>query len=100
MQQIVQTTATPTTYVRLKLAFCMTCVVQVPVLAQRLSFLRLRRALLGQREDSQDERKATITSGKVKTIQTKCFTSTKKMQSGLEVQPFQVSLANQEGNAT
>ena len=25
-------------YVRLKLAFCMTCAVQVPVLAQRLSF--------------------------------------------------------------
>ena len=39
--------------------------------------------------------KATITSGKVKTIQKKCFTFTEEKQSGLEVQPLQVSLANQ-----
>ena len=31
---------------------------------------------------------ATITSGKVKTIQTKCFTFTKEMQSSLEVGTF------------
>ena len=37
-----------------------------------------------------------ITSGKVKTIQTKCFTFTEEMRSGLEVQPLQVTLANQE----
>ena len=33
--------------------------------------------------------------GKVKTIRTKCFTFTKEMRSGLEVEPLQVSLANQ-----
>ena len=33
--------------------------------------------------------------GKVKTIQTKCFTFTEEMQSGLEVQPLQATLANQ-----
>ena len=80
------------------LAFCTTCavrVVRVSVLAQRPSFWRLRRALLGRKGDSQDKRKATITSGKVKTIQTKCFTFTEEMRSGLEVQPLQVSLANQ-----
>ena len=37
-----------------------------------------------------------ITSGKVKTIQTKCFTFTEEMRHGLEVRPLQVSLANQE----
>ena len=37
-----------------------------------------------------------ITSGKVKTIQTKCFTFTKGMQSGWKARPLQVSLANQE----
>ena len=36
-----------------------------------------------------------ITSGKVKTIQTKCFTFTEEMQSGLEVQPLQATLVNQ-----
>ena len=36
-----------------------------------------------------------ITSGKVKTIQTECFTFTKEIQSGLEVKPLQVTLANQ-----
>ena len=36
-----------------------------------------------------------ITSGKVKTIQTKCFTSTKEMRSGLEVEPLQATLVNQ-----
>ena len=35
--------------VRLKLAFCTTCVVSVLVLAQGPSFVRLRRALLRQR---------------------------------------------------
>jgi hypothetical protein len=35
--------------VRLKLAFCTTCAVCVPVLAQGPSFLRLRRALLRQK---------------------------------------------------
>ena len=73
----------------------MTCVVRVLVLAQGPSFLRLRRALLGRRGDSQVERKATITSGKVKTIWTKCFTFTKEIRSGLEARPLQVSLANQ-----
>ena len=33
--------------------------------------------------------------GKVKTIQTKCFTFIKEMQSGLEVEPLQATLANQ-----
>jgi hypothetical protein len=37
-----------------------------------------------------------ITLGKVKTIQTKCFTFTKEIRSGLEVEPLQVTLANQE----
>ena len=68
--------------VRLKLAFCTTCVVQVLVLAQGPSFLRLRRALLRRRGDSQVERRAMITLGKVKTIQTKCFTFTEEIQSG------------------
>ena len=74
--------------VRLKLAFCMTCVVRVLVLAQGPSFLRLRRALLGQKGDSQVERKVTITSGKVKIIQTKCFTFTKEIRSGLKGETF------------
>ena len=52
--------------------------------------------MLGRRGDSQVERKATITLGKVKTIQMKCFTFTEEMQSGLEVRPLQVTLANQE----
>ena len=52
--------------------------------------------MLGQRGDSQVERKATITLGKVKTIQMKCFTFTEEMQSGLEVEPLQATLANQE----
>ena len=50
---------------------------------------------MGQRGDSQVERKAIITSGKVKTIQTKCFTFTEEMRSGLEVRPLQATLANQ-----
>ena len=37
----------------------------------------------------------TITSGKVKTIQTKCFTFTEEKRSGLEVRPLQATLANQ-----
>ena len=37
----------------------------------------------------------TITSGKVKAIQTKCFTFTEEMQSGLEVRPLQATLVNQ-----
>ena len=37
-----------------------------------------------------------ITSGKVKKIQTKCFTFTKEKRSGLKVEPLQASLANQE----
>ena len=82
--------------VRLKLAFCTTCAICVLVLAQGPSFVRLRRALLGQRGVSQEERSATITSGKVKTILTKCFTFTKEIRSGLEVRPLQVSLANQK----
>ena len=36
-----------------------------------------------------------ITSGKVRTIQMKCFTFTEEMQSGLEVEPLQATLANQ-----
>ena len=64
--------------VRLKLAFCMTCAVRVLVLAQGPSFLRLRRALLRRRGDSQDERSATITSGGVETIQRSCSTSTEE----------------------
>ena len=36
-----------------------------------------------------------ITLGKVKTVQTKCFTFTKEMRSGLEVEPLQATLANQ-----
>ena len=51
--------------------------------------------MLGQRGVSQVEREVTITSGKVKTIQTKCFTFTEEMRSGLEVQPLQATLANQ-----
>ena len=51
--------------------------------------------MLGQRGDSQVERKVTITLGKVKTTQTRCFTFTKKMQSGLEVKPLQATLVNQ-----
>ena len=51
--------------------------------------------MLRQRGDSQDERKATITLGKVKTIQMKCFTFTEEMRSGLEVQPLQATLVNQ-----
>ena len=64
--------------VRLKLAFCTTCAVRVLVLAQGPSFLRLRRALLGRRGDSQDKRNAMITSGGVETIQRSCSTSTKE----------------------
>jgi hypothetical protein len=45
---------------------------------------------------SQGERRVTITSGKVKTIQTKCFTFTEEKRSGLEVRPLQATLANQE----
>ena len=41
-------------------------------------------------------RKATITSGKVKTIQMKCFTSTEEMRSGWKARPLQASLANQK----
>ena len=52
--------------------------------------------MLRRRGDSQVERKATITSGKVKTTQMKCFTFTEEMRSGLEARPLQVSLANQE----
>ena len=37
-----------------------------------------------------------ITLGKVKTIQTKCFTFTEEKRSGLEVRPLQATLANQE----
>ena len=51
--------------------------------------------MLRWRGVSHVERKATITLGKVKTIQTKCFTFTKEMRSGLEVQPLQATLANQ-----
>ena len=51
--------------------------------------------MLGRRGVSQVERKATITLGKVKTVQTKCFTFTEEMRSGLEVQPLQATLANQ-----
>ena len=36
-----------------------------------------------------------ITLGKVKTIQTKCFTFTEEMHSGLEVRPLQATLVNQ-----
>ena len=66
--------------VRLKLAFCTTCAVRVLVLAQGPSFLRLRRALLRQRGDSQDERSATVTSGGVETIQRSCSTSTEEIE--------------------
>ena len=66
--------------VRLKLAFCMTCAVRVLVLAQGPSFLRLRRALLGQRGDSQGKRNATVTSGGVETIQRSCSTSTEEAE--------------------
>ena len=52
--------------------------------------------MLRRRGDSQVEREATITSGKVKTIQTKCFTFTEEKQSGLEVRPLQATLANQK----
>ena len=52
--------------------------------------------MLRRRGVSQVEREVTITSGKVKTIQTKCFTFTEEKQSGLEVQPLQATLANQE----
>ena len=37
-----------------------------------------------------------ITLEKVKTIQTKCFAFTEEMRSGLEVEPLQATLANQE----
>ena len=67
-------------YVRLKLAFCTTCAVRVPVLAQGPSFLRLRRALVRRRGDSQDERSATVTSGGVETIQRSCSTSTEEIE--------------------
>ena len=66
--------------VRLKLAFCTTCAVRVLVLAQGPSFLRLRRALLRRRGDSQDKRSATITSGGVETIQRSCSTSTEETE--------------------
>ena len=36
-----------------------------------------------------------ITSEKVKTVQTKCFTFTEEMRSGLEAQPLQATLVNQ-----
>ena len=52
--------------------------------------------MLRRRGDSQVERRASITLGKVKTIQTKCFTFTEEMRSGLEVRPLQATLANQE----
>ena len=55
--------------VRLKLAFCTTCAVHVLVIAQGPSFLRLLRAWLRQRGDSQDERNTTVTSREVETIQ-------------------------------
>jgi hypothetical protein len=64
--------------VRLKLAFCTTCAVCVLVLAQGPSFLRLRRALLRRREDLQDERNTTITSGGVEAIRRSCSTSTEE----------------------
>ena len=66
-----------------------------PYSSTRAKLRRLKRALLGRRGVSQEERKATITSGKVKTIQTKCLTFTEEMESGLEVQPLQATLANQ-----
>ena len=37
-----------------------------------------------------------ITLGKVKTIQTKCFTFTEEKRSGLGARPLQAALANQE----
>ena len=66
--------------VRLKLAFCTTCAVRVPVLAQRPSFLRLRRALLRRRGGLQDERDTTVTSGGVEAIRRSCSTSTEESE--------------------
>ena len=59
-----------------------------PCSSTRAKLLRLRRALLRQRGDLQVERGATITSEKVKTIQTKCFTFTEEMRSGLGGETF------------
>ena len=87
-------------YVRLKLAFCMTCAFRVLVLAQGPSFLGLRRALLRWRGGSQDKRSATLTSEGVETIQRKCSTSTEENEVAWMARPLQVSLANQEGNTT
>ena len=70
---------------------CSSC----PCSSTGAKLLRLRGALLGRRGDSQVEREATITSGKVKIIQTKCFTFTEEKQSGLEVRPLQATLVNQ-----
>ena len=67
-----------------------------PCSSTRAKLLRLKRALLGQKGDSQVERRATITLGKVKAIQMKHFTFTEEMRSGLEVKPLQATLANQE----
>ena len=98
MQQTNQTILTLA--VRLKLAFCTTCAFRVLVLAQGPSFVRLRRALSGRRGGSQDKRSATLTSEGVETIQRKCSTSTEENEVVWMARPLQVSLANQEGNAT
>ena len=60
---------------------CSSC----PCSSTRAKLLRLKRALLGRRGDLQEEGSATITSGKVETIQKKCSTFTKEKRSGLRV---------------
>ena len=52
--------------------------------------------MLRQREDSQVERSATLTSEGVETIQRKCSTSTEENEVVWKARPLQVSLANQE----
>ena len=58
-----------TTSVRLKLAFCTTCVVRVLVLAQGPSFFETQEGLVKAKGDSQDKGNVTITSGGVEIIQ-------------------------------
>jgi hypothetical protein len=58
--------------------------------------LAIRVTTTRNKEGSQDERSATITSGGVETIQRKCSTSTEENKVVWKVRPLQVSLANQE----
>ena len=67
-----------------------------PCSSTRAKLLETQEGLVREKRGFTSREEATITLGKVKTIQTKCFTFTKEKQSGLEVRPLQATLANQK----